>query len=445
MKFGSQVILAPNWGKGWGPLDLVSLGLALVFGTAGLPHILIRFYTVPDAKTARSSVVWAMVLIGIFYIMTTFLGFGAASILTPAHITVGGKSNGQHGGAAAGASLAGGEAFFAFISAVAFATILAVVAGLTISASTSFAHDFYTNVIHHGKERAPGEEVFVARVTAFAVGRDLHCPRHSTLQFERGVSGRPGLCRGRQRQPARDRVFDLLEAIQHQRRRVGSGRRSRQFDCADHPQPVHHGSGCGRRRGRQAASHPACCDVSARQSLASRAFRSASSAPGSALCSRVKPSAEVFASANWLCARIPVLARKSDGALARARMGRSYQIGVLAMAIAVGILVFVIFVLQPFPGSVVNVSWSGINIVAAKGPQTKNLSNAKQLNSCMLFAQITTGSCRSTSANWSRITCPPGWSSNCATRWFGTEMNHNFRWIGSTLAPDSTKPTRRGC
>jgi cation/acetate symporter len=169
MKFGSDVVLAPNWGKGWGPLDLVSLGLALVFGTAGLPHILIRFYTVPDAKTARSSVVWAMILIGIFYIMTTFLGFGAASILTPAHITVGGKPN-DNMAAPLLAQALGGEGFFAFISAVAFATILAVVAGLTISASTSFAHDFYTNVIHHGKEHRPGEEVFVARITAFVVG-----------------------------------------------------------------------------------------------------------------------------------------------------------------------------------------------------------------------------------------------------------------------------------
>src|SRR5207244_6692311 len=70
------------------PLDLISLGLALIFGTAGLPHILVRFYTVPDAKTARASVVWAMVLIGFFYIMTTFLGFGAATILTPGKISV---------------------------------------------------------------------------------------------------------------------------------------------------------------------------------------------------------------------------------------------------------------------------------------------------------------------------------------------------------------------
>lgn len=148
----------------WGPLDLVSLGLALIGGTAGLPHILIRFYTVPDAKTARISVVWAMVIIGLFYIMTTFLGFGAATILTPANIPV------ENMSAPLLAKALGGEVFFAFISAVAFATILAVVAGLTISASTSFAHDFYTNVIHHGKEHRPGQEVKVARITAFVVG-----------------------------------------------------------------------------------------------------------------------------------------------------------------------------------------------------------------------------------------------------------------------------------
>jgi cation/acetate symporter len=121
----------------YGALDLISLGMALIFGTAGLPHILVRFYTVPDAKTARFSVVWAMVLIGGFYIMTTFLGFGI---------------------------------FFAFISAIAFATILAVVAGLTITASTSFAHDVWTNIIRHGQEHNPGEERRVARIAAFVVG-----------------------------------------------------------------------------------------------------------------------------------------------------------------------------------------------------------------------------------------------------------------------------------
>jgi cation/acetate symporter len=151
----------------YGALDLISLGLALIFGTAGLPHILVRFYTVPDAKTARHSVVWAMVLIGAFYIMTTFLGFGAATIVGPDYIK-------GHGGTNMSAPLLAqalaGNVFFAFISAIAFATILAVVAGLTISASTSFAHDFWTNVIHGGEERKPGEEVLVARISAFVVG-----------------------------------------------------------------------------------------------------------------------------------------------------------------------------------------------------------------------------------------------------------------------------------
>src|SRR5689334_15340339 len=151
----------------YGPLELISLGIALIFGTAGLPHILVRFYTVPDAKTARISVVWAMILIGSFYIMTTFLGFGAATIVGKDFI------NG-HGGTNMSAPLLaqalGGNVFFAFIAAIAFATILAVVAGLTISASTSFAHDFYTAVIHKGTERRPGEEVRVARITAFVVG-----------------------------------------------------------------------------------------------------------------------------------------------------------------------------------------------------------------------------------------------------------------------------------
>ena len=151
----------------YGALDLISLGLALIFGTAGLPHILIRFYTVPDAKTARVSVFWAMLLIGAFYIMTTFLGFGAATIVGRDMIS---DNGGINMSAPLLAQALAGDIFFAFISAVAFATILAVVAGLTISASTSFAHDFYTNVIHHGKERAPDEEVKVARITAFVVG-----------------------------------------------------------------------------------------------------------------------------------------------------------------------------------------------------------------------------------------------------------------------------------
>jgi cation/acetate symporter len=151
----------------YGALDLISLGMALIFGTAGLPHILVRFYTVPDAKTARTSVVWAMLIIGSFYILTTFLGFGAATIVGRDFIA---KNGGTNMSAPLLAQTLGGDLFFAFISAIAFATILAVVAGLTISASTSFAHDFWTNVLHRGKERSPGEEVRVARVTAFVVG-----------------------------------------------------------------------------------------------------------------------------------------------------------------------------------------------------------------------------------------------------------------------------------
>ena len=160
MKYGAAV-------NPWGPLDFISLALGLVLGTAGLPHILVRFYTVPDAKTARYSVVWAMILIGSFYIMTTFLGFGAATIVGRDFIN---KNGGTNMSAPLLANALAGSVFFAFISAIAFATILAVVAGLTISASTSFAHDFWTNVIHNGTERAPGEERKVARIAAFVVG-----------------------------------------------------------------------------------------------------------------------------------------------------------------------------------------------------------------------------------------------------------------------------------
>ncbi|MGC1595069.1 MAG: hypothetical protein WA774_06910, partial [Candidatus Acidiferrales bacterium] len=151
----------------YGALDLISLGMALIFGTAGLPHILVRFYTVPDAKTARYSVVWAMVIIGGFYILTTFLGFGAATIVGRDFIA---KNGGNNMSAPLLANALGGSIFFAFISAIAFATILAVVAGLTITASTSFAHDVWTNIIRHGQEHNPGEERRVARIAAFVVG-----------------------------------------------------------------------------------------------------------------------------------------------------------------------------------------------------------------------------------------------------------------------------------
>src|ERR1700728_4230405 len=151
----------------YGALDLLSLCIALIFGTAGLPHILVRFYTVPDAKTARFSVVWAMCLIGIFYTLPPFPGWGAATIVGRDFIA---KNGGNNMSAPLLAQNLGGPVFFAFISAIAFATILAVVAGLTISASTSFAHDVWTNIIRHGQEHNPGEERRVARISAFVVG-----------------------------------------------------------------------------------------------------------------------------------------------------------------------------------------------------------------------------------------------------------------------------------
>lgn len=148
----------------YGPLDLMSLGLALIFGTAGLPHILMRFYTVPTAKAARTSVVWATILIGAFYIMTTFLGFGAATIVGKAAI---GPNNNLS--APLLAEAVGGTLFLAFIAAVAFATILAVVAGLTLAGASAFAHDVWLNVVKGGKEDER-EQVLVAKITALAVG-----------------------------------------------------------------------------------------------------------------------------------------------------------------------------------------------------------------------------------------------------------------------------------
>ncbi len=148
----------------YGPLDLISLGLALILGTAGLPHILMRFYTVPTAKAARTSVVWATILIGAFYIMTTFLGFGAATLVGKANI---GANNNLS--APLLAQAVGGTFFLAFIAAVAFATILAVVAGLTIAGASAFAHDIWLNVIKNGREDER-EQVLVAKITVGVIG-----------------------------------------------------------------------------------------------------------------------------------------------------------------------------------------------------------------------------------------------------------------------------------
>jgi cation/acetate symporter len=148
-------------------LDFVSLGLALVLGTAGLPHVLMRFYTVPTAKDARRSVVWAIWLIGIFYLFSLVIGYGAGALVGPDTIlTAPGAVN------SAAPLLAfelGGTVLLGIIAGVAFATILAVVAGLTITASASFAHDVYASVIKKGQV-SPNGEVKVARITAIVIG-----------------------------------------------------------------------------------------------------------------------------------------------------------------------------------------------------------------------------------------------------------------------------------
>ncbi|MFV8127752.1 cation acetate symporter [Streptomyces syringium] len=164
-----------QYGKdGTSKLNFISLGIALVLGTAGLPHILIRFYTVPTAKAARKSVNWAIGIIGAFYLMTIALGFGAAALVGPKKIIASNESGNtaapllaQEIGGGAGST--GGAILLAVISAVAFATILAVVAGLTLASSASFAHDLWANVIRKGKT-SEKEEILTAKFAAVAIG-----------------------------------------------------------------------------------------------------------------------------------------------------------------------------------------------------------------------------------------------------------------------------------
>ncbi|WP_438272656.1 solute symporter family protein [Streptomyces uncialis] len=154
-------------------IDFISLGIALVLGTAGLPHILIRFYTVPTAKAARKSVNWAIGIIGGFYLMTIALGFGAAALISPEEIVASNKAGNTAAPLLAlhigGVDSTWGAILLATISAVAFATILAVVAGLTLASSSSFAHDIYANVIKKGRATEK-QEVRAARWATVAIG-----------------------------------------------------------------------------------------------------------------------------------------------------------------------------------------------------------------------------------------------------------------------------------
>jgi cation/acetate symporter len=154
-------------GTGTSKLDFVSLSLALVLGTAALPHVLMRFYTVPNSIQARRSVVWAIWAMVAFYLSTLVIGYGASAIVgSDAVISAPG---GENSAAPLLAFHIGGEVLLGIVSAVAFTTILAVVAGLTLTASASFAHDVYANVIKHGHPE-PGAEVRVARLTAVVIG-----------------------------------------------------------------------------------------------------------------------------------------------------------------------------------------------------------------------------------------------------------------------------------
>ena len=158
------------------PISAISFGMALMFGTAGLPHILMRFFTVPDAKQARKSVLWATTWIGYFYVLIFIIGFGAITlVLTNPEFADTAKGIIKGGGGSANmaavlvAKAVGGNVFFGFISAVAFATILAVVAGLTLSGASAVSHDIYATVIKKGKADS-ASELKVSRVTTLVLG-----------------------------------------------------------------------------------------------------------------------------------------------------------------------------------------------------------------------------------------------------------------------------------
>ena len=158
------------------PISAISFGMALMFGTAGLPHILMRFFTVPDAKQARKSVLWATTWIGYFYVLIFIIGFGAITlVLTNPEFADTAKGIIKGGGGSANmaavlvAKAVGGNVFFGFISAVAFATILAVVAGLTLSGASAVSHDLYATVFKKGNADSDAE-LKVSRLTVLALG-----------------------------------------------------------------------------------------------------------------------------------------------------------------------------------------------------------------------------------------------------------------------------------
>ena len=224
------------------PIDTVSLGLALVLGTAGLPHILMRFFTVPDAKAARSSVVTAMFIIGFFYLLTTIIGFGARAILGQEGVEAAGKGGNlaapnlaeNLGG---GAGTTGGDLFLAIIAGVAFATILAVVAGLVLSASSAVAHDVWSSIIRKG-HNSDREEVLAAKIAALTIGAiAMAIAIVGGEEPERLVHGRARLRDRGERQLPGAAARAHVAPLQHDRRGDGGAVRRRLRARAHHHQP----------------------------------------------------------------------------------------------------------------------------------------------------------------------------------------------------------------
>jgi cation/acetate symporter len=169
-KMGQSIMGPGNFVKD--PISAISFGMALMFGTAGLPHILMRFFTVPSAKAARSSVMWATGWIGYFYLLTFIIGFGAISFVLTNPEFLDAKGALKGGGNMAAIHLAnavGGNVFLGFISAVAFATILAVVAGLTLSGASAVSHDIYATVIKKGNANS-ADELRISKMTTIGLG-----------------------------------------------------------------------------------------------------------------------------------------------------------------------------------------------------------------------------------------------------------------------------------
>jgi cation/acetate symporter len=164
-RYGQSVLAPGNFVSS--PLEVVSVCMQGIFGTAGLPHILMRFFTVPDVRAARASVLWATGLIGLFFLLTFVLGFGAMALVGREAILAADK--GGNMAAPLLALLVGGTGLLGFIGAVAFATILAVVAGLTLSGAAAVSHDLWVNVVRHG-EAPRGEQLRVARLAIVALG-----------------------------------------------------------------------------------------------------------------------------------------------------------------------------------------------------------------------------------------------------------------------------------